>query len=102
MLRSYYDISSDAGSRIIGLAETTARHRRKHEHEQFLAHMGGLAAVVLVFALVIAGAVFIAWLVSPIGGIIFGLGTPITITIGRRIGGRRQEASPDSDDTRHA
>ena len=64
--------------------------------------MGGLAAVVRVFALVIAGAVIIAWLVSPIGGIVFGLGAPITITIGRHIGGRREEASPDSDDTRHA
>lgn len=107
MLRAYYDISPDAGSRIIGLAETTARHRRKNEHEQFLGYMGGLAVVVLVFALVIAGAVMIAWLVSPIGGIVFGLGTPITITLGRRIAGRREEDSPDedspdSDDTRDA
>lgn len=102
MMRAYYDISRDAGSRIIGLAETTAGHRREHEHEQFLYHMAGLAAIVLVFALVIAGAVLIAWLVSPIGGIVFGLGTPITITIGRRIGRRRQEAAADNDDTRDA
>ena len=96
-LRGYFDISADVGDRILKMAEQAARHRHEMQRKTLSSSVVLVLCTTVMILAIVAGAVWLAIAVTPVGGVALGLSPVgwigVTVLLARR--GRRREQPED-------
>ena len=96
-LRGYFEISPEVGNRILTMAEKAANHRHEMQSKTLSTSLVVMLCTTVLILGVVAGAVWLAIAVTPIGGVALGISPigwiTVTILLSRR--GRRRDEPED-------